>query len=65
VGDGGPDFLDRASSRAPDDGHPSEARQVARGRIRIFLECFFVFLDGLKRMAGRPPAKRADLEILV
>src|SRR5262245_418256 len=29
--------------------HTSEARQVACGRVRMFLECFLVFLDDLKR----------------
>ena len=32
--------------------HPSEARQVACGRVRISLERFPVFLDHLKRRAG-------------
>src|SRR6476619_747560 len=43
----------------------SETRQVARGRVRIFLECLLVRLDHLKRRTGRPPEKRTDLEILV
>ena len=45
--------------------HPSEARQVSCRRVWISLERFLVFLDHLKRGAGRPPEERADPKILV
>lgn len=43
----------------------AELGDVRRGRIRILLDRFQVFLDHLQRGSGGPPEERADLKILV